>query len=98
MVIRRVRPLSAAKVAGVIYATAGLIGGAILSLMALTGAAFAARCGQAASMTDSMCSLTDDKSCATDMPIDVAVSQVDCQSSQEFETDEQLCLTNAVTS
>ena len=38
MVIKRVRPLSAAKVAGVIYAVAGLIGGAILSLVALLGA------------------------------------------------------------
>jgi hypothetical protein len=40
MVIKRVRPLSAAKVAGVLYATAGLIGGAILSLVALRSAAF----------------------------------------------------------
>ncbi len=39
MVIKRVRPLSAAKVAGVIYGTAGLIGGAILSFMAFTSAA-----------------------------------------------------------
>lgn len=43
MVIKRVRPLSAAKVLSVIYATAGLIGGAILSFMALTGATFATK-------------------------------------------------------
>ena len=39
MIIKRVRPLSAAKVAGAIYAVAGLLGGAILSFMAFTSAA-----------------------------------------------------------
>ncbi len=43
MVIKRIRPLSVARVAGVLYAVAGLIGGAILSFMALTGAAFATK-------------------------------------------------------
>jgi hypothetical protein len=39
MVIRRVRPLSAAKVAGMLYALMGLIIGAFISLFSLVGGA-----------------------------------------------------------
>ena len=40
MVIRRVGPLSVAKVAGVLYALMGLIIGACISLFSLVGSAF----------------------------------------------------------
>lgn len=40
MVIRRVGPLSVAKVAGVLYALMGLIFGACISLFSLVGSAF----------------------------------------------------------
>lgn len=41
MVIRRVGPLSVAKVAGVIYAIMGLIFGGLISLFSVIGSAFA---------------------------------------------------------
>jgi hypothetical protein len=41
MIIKRVEPVSCAKIAGVIYAAIGLLMGALLSLLALIGMAFA---------------------------------------------------------
>ena len=40
MVIKRVSPMSAAKIAGVLYAIMGLAFGAIISLFAMLGSAF----------------------------------------------------------
>ena len=47
MVIRRIEPLSFAKVSGVLYAVLGLVVGGLLSLIAL-GGGFAASTGDAA--------------------------------------------------
>lgn len=44
MIVRRVGPLSFAKITGVLYALFGLLAGAILSLFSLVG--FAANAGQ----------------------------------------------------
>jgi hypothetical protein len=41
MVIRRVNPISAAKIAGVLYALLGFIFGGIISLFSVIGSAFA---------------------------------------------------------
>jgi hypothetical protein len=41
MVVRRVGPLSVAKISGVLYAIFGLIGGAFISLFSVVGSAFA---------------------------------------------------------
>jgi hypothetical protein len=41
MIVRRVGPLSVAKVAGVLYALMGLILGAFISLFSVVGSAFA---------------------------------------------------------
>jgi hypothetical protein len=41
MIVRRVGPLSAAKIAGVLYAFFGFIAGCFISLFSMVGAAFA---------------------------------------------------------
>lgn len=41
MIVRRVGPLSFAKIAGVLYALMGLLAGGIISLVSLIGGAFA---------------------------------------------------------
>lgn len=41
MIIRRIGPVSVAKIAGVLYALMGFIFGAIISLISLVGGAFA---------------------------------------------------------
>jgi hypothetical protein len=46
MVIRRVGVLSAAKIAGVLYATLGLVIGAIIALLALAGFALQSASGE----------------------------------------------------
>jgi len=48
MVIRRVDPLSVGKIAGLLYAIIGLFIGAILSLVTMAGATFAADAGRGA--------------------------------------------------
>jgi hypothetical protein len=45
MVVKRVGPLSFAKINGVLYALVGIIAGAIFSLVALAGAAFSENAG-----------------------------------------------------
>jgi hypothetical protein len=46
MVIRRVDPLSAGKVAGLLYALIGLLVGAVFSLIGMAGAAFGPEVGE----------------------------------------------------
>jgi hypothetical protein len=50
MVITRVNPLSAAKVAGLLYVVVGLIAGALFSLVAMGGAALGAAGGEDSAM------------------------------------------------
>jgi hypothetical protein len=50
MVITRVNPVSAAKVAGLLYVVVGLIAGAFISLVAMGGAAIGAAAGEDAPM------------------------------------------------
>ncbi|HEU5220137.1 MAG TPA: hypothetical protein VFU23_15865 [Gemmatimonadales bacterium] len=45
MIIRRIAPMSAAKVGGVLYALLGLVTGAIFTLISFTGVAAAAGMG-----------------------------------------------------
>jgi hypothetical protein len=46
MVITRVNPVSAAKVAGLLYVVIGLVAGALISLVAMGGAALGAASGE----------------------------------------------------
>jgi hypothetical protein len=50
MVITRVNPMSAAKVAGLLYVVVGLIAGALVSLVAMGGAAIGGAGGENAPM------------------------------------------------
>jgi hypothetical protein len=47
MVIRRINPMSCAKVAGILYALIGLIAGALISLVAMAGGFSSGRPGGA---------------------------------------------------
>jgi hypothetical protein len=48
MVIRRVDPLSAGKIAGLLYAMIGLLFGAVFSVIGMAGATFASEAGHSA--------------------------------------------------
>lgn len=48
MVIRRVDPLSAGKIAGLLYAMIGLLFGAVFSVIGMAGATFASESGDGA--------------------------------------------------
>jgi hypothetical protein len=48
MVIRRVDPLSAGKIAGLLYAMIGLLFGAVFSVIGMAGATFASEAGDGA--------------------------------------------------